>query len=67
MAKTEYEKAVEQLGRLMAERKRVARDLSQSALDVAYKGHKLNLSLVDRLAGIERQLEQVRKTIRNLN
>lgn len=64
MAKTDYEKAIDKLGRLMVERKKVARDLSQSALDVAYKGHRLNLRLVDRLNGIERQLEQVRRTIK---
>lgn len=44
--------------RLKAERKRVAIALSQSALNVAYKGHKLNKKLVDRLVEIERELHK---------
>ena len=47
-----------QLGKLKAERKRVAIALSQSALDVAYKGRKLNMRLVNRLAKIERELHK---------
>lgn len=47
--------------KLKAERKRVAVALSQSALDVAYKEHKLNMRLVDRLAKIERELKQLHR------
>lgn len=46
------------IGKLKAERKRIAIALSQSALDVAYKERKLNMKLVNRLAKIERELHK---------
>ena len=46
------------IGKLKAERKRIAIALSQSALDVAYKERKLNMKLVDRLAEIEREIHK---------
>ena len=46
------------IGKLKAERKRLAIALSRSALDVAYKERKLNMRLVNRLAEIERKLHK---------